>query len=166
MKKIIILTLVFFTITSANAVSTSLGIFGGYDDRNLADDNNIYGFTAEFLWGKGRIRYGFGALKALQNINGVFGGYETISLNLRFGGAYIAPFYGQRAIKTSEFFKSNNLYTTKGLSVGYDLFLNKIFSIGVMGIFEDPEELDGSNANYRKLSSTFSPTLTLKMWWW
>jgi hypothetical protein len=162
----------FFLILSlsvnAQAVSLKLGMWGGADSREHVDDENIYGFTAAVLWGSyGSLQIGVGGHKSLQKVNGVTGGYETMTLNFQYGGLYLNPFYGRRAIEASKNFESNNLYPTLGLVFGYDLLLFTSLSLGVMGIYESPGELDSSKTNikYIKLESGFSPSLSLNFWW-
>ena len=149
-------------------MTLKVGVWGGSDSRDHVDDENIYGFTAAFLWGGyGNLQIGFGGHKALQEVNGVTGGYETMTLNFQYGGFYLNPFYGRRAIEASKNFESNNLYPTSGVVFGYDLLLVSYLSLGLKGIYESPGELDSSktNSKYVKLQSGFSPAVSLNFWW-
>lgn len=166
--KVLFICCVLVFAQAASAMTLNFGVFGGGDSRDEVDSGSIYGFNAELLWGGKDFKMGVGAHKALQTVNEVDGGYETFTINFRYRGFYLNPFYGRRAVKTSDLFDSDNLYPTQGAIFGYDFLVSKNISLGVMGIYENPGELDEDkvNADYVKLDSTVSPAITLKYWWW
>lgn len=165
-KALIFLILITIPTTSF-AYTLNLGIFRANDSRDVIE-SGYYGVVGAILWGDRYFRYGAGFLKGVQKVNNNTAGYETLTLNFKIGGIYINPFYGLRAIKASDFLKSNNIYPTRGVVIGYDYHVSRGVSLGIMGIYENPGELGANKTNpeYVKLSSTFSPAITVKYWFW
>ena len=162
---IYLIVIIMITSSSIYAMTINVGIQGGYDYRDHIN-GPIFGINGALLWGEDLFKIGIGFLKNFEEVNNQFTGYETVTLNFQFEYLYINPFYGYRAIKTTDFFKTNNIYSTKGIFFGYDLMISKDLSLGLMVIYEDPGELDKDKINprYVKLSSSFTPMIALKFW--
>ena len=144
-----------FLLLSVHATTINLAIGAGVNEIN-----EKYKLTSSsqlgFLWGNSSMMLGFGFIKNATYSDNILG-FEALDLMVKLDALTLGFFYGGKTdhFTFSDPLDTDDIYSTSGLFIDYDMNLNKNLSLTMEVIYETPA----------KGPSKILPSILLKYWW-